>query len=403
MKSRSLVTRGAALSLALTAAVTCAVPAQASPGTRGLDALADQTVRAGAPGIAVRVSGPGSSVDIARQAAWTRADHRLSADDQFRMASNTKTMVGTVALQLVAEHRLSLDDKVEKWLPGLVSNGGAITVRMLLNHTSGLPDYIYAPEALLSITGQVPRSWQPKELLALVAGEPPLAPPGASYSYSTTNYIAAGLILERAGRRSLPDLLTERIFRPLGLRDTYFATDGTSRDGDRLAHGYEPDREHVGPLLPPGTPDSIFFVGPQRPGHVDVTNHDQSWLWAAGGVVSTPADWERFLKALLSGKLLPPAQLAQMRTTVEEPGSEGTARYGLGLEQYLSPCGPVWGHTGGDPGYGSQNYVDDSGRSAVTVVTTTLFGTHEPTLAAADHKMVDGAICAMLRKPIPAG
>src|SRR5689334_8872318 len=227
MKSRSLVTRGAALTLALTAAVTCAVPAQASPGTRGLDALGDQTVRAGPPGVAVRVSGPGPSVEIARQAAWTRADHRLSADDQFRMASNTKTMVGTVALQLVAEHRLSLDDKVEKWLPGLVPNGGAITVRMLLNHTSGLPDYIYVPEALLSITGQVPRSWKPEELLALVAGEPPLAPPGASYSYSNTNYIAAGLILERAGRRSLPDLLNERIFRPLGLRDTYFATDGT--------------------------------------------------------------------------------------------------------------------------------------------------------------------------------
>jgi CubicO group peptidase (beta-lactamase class C family) len=256
-------------------------PAAASTGdTAELARLAQADVDAGAPGVAIRVDdGSHRPVSIAEQAAWTRADHRLSADDQFRMGSNTKTMVATVALQLVAERRLRLSDPVDKWLPGAVVNGRTITVRMLLNHTSGLPDYFFDlsrgrfdPDVLDAVTGKVQRAWTPQQLLAVARKYPVLFAPGTSYEYSNTNYIALGLILERVTGESVTRLLQSRILGPLGLHDSYLASDGRSRDGDRLAHGYEPDAAHIDALLAQfGTPPGTRFYGPARPGHVDVT------------------------------------------------------------------------------------------------------------------------------------
>jgi D-alanyl-D-alanine carboxypeptidase len=375
-----------------------------------LMALAESDVRAGAPGVIVRIQdGDNRPMTVARQAAWTRADHGLSADDEFRMGSNTKTMVATVALQLVAERRLSLTDPVHKWLPGLVANDRAITVRMLLGHTSGLPDYSielnkgrFDPDVLRSITGQDRKVWTPRQLLAVAAKYPVNFAPGAQYSYSNTNYVALGLILERITGHSVADLLRDRILRPLRLHRTYLATSGRSRDGDRLAHGYEPDAAHLAPLLRQfGAPADTAFAGPVSHEHVDVTGISPSWAWTAGAMVSTPHDWAIFLKALLSGRLVPARELAEMRTTVEDPDSQGTMRYGLGLMQYTSPCGPVWGHTGGVPGFGSQNYTDAAGRRTVTVVTVSQFGTKFPEVQAADQKVVDAAVCAMLGKPAP--
>ncbi|WP_436533984.1 serine hydrolase domain-containing protein [Actinoplanes sp. HUAS TT8] len=379
-------------------------PATAAPRT-SLAALADQDVAAGAPGVIVRLDdGRGRVTTVARQAPWTRADHRLTADDQFRMGSNTKTMVATLLLQLVAEQRIGLTDTVDKWLPGAVANGDTITVRMLLNHTSGLPDYSieydkqrYDPEVLPTITGQRRHTWTPGELLGVAAKYPVNFAPGARFSYSNTNYIALGMILERVTGDSLADLLRDRIFRPLGLTGTYLAADG--RFGDRLAHGYEPDAAHLAPLLEAfGAPAGTAFIGPNRHEHVDVTGISPSWAWAAGAIVSTPRDWERFLGALLSGRLLPAAQLAEMRSTVEDPA--GSGRYGLGLMEYTNSCGTVWGHTGGIPGYASQNYTDATGRRTVTVVTISQFGTKFPEVQAADQKLVDAAVCTMLGRPI---
>jgi D-alanyl-D-alanine carboxypeptidase len=384
----------------------------ARPSTQDqLSVLAEREVQAGAPGVIITVDdGRGRPVTIARQAAWTRQDHRLSTDDEFRMGSNTKTMVATLVLQLVAQRRLSLTDTVGKWLPGLVANDDRITVRMLLNHTSGLPDYFaeydkgrFDPDVLYSLTGQRPRAWTPRQLLAVAARYPVNFEPGTRYSYSNTNYIALGLILQRVTGDSLDHLLRDRIIRPLGLTHTYLATDGRSRDGDRLAHGYEPDAGHFGPLLAQfGAPADAAFVGPPRPENVDVTNLSPSWGWAAGAMVSTPGDWDRFLRALLSGRLLPAAQLAQMRTTVEDPTSAGAFRYGLGLMRYTNACGSVWGHTGGIPGYASQNYTDASGRRSVTVISTSQFGTKFQAVADAELKVVDAAVCTMLGAPIPA-
>ncbi|APU15324.1 serine hydrolase domain-containing protein [Actinoalloteichus fjordicus] len=379
-----------------------APPASPTPGT-ALTTLLDDAVAAGVPGVVVRVDdGVREPIELARQADWTIADHRLTVHDQFRMGSNTKTMIGVLVLQLVAEQRLSLEDSIEKWLPGAVPNGNEITLRMLLNHTSGLADYIYAPEVLALITGQSTTPLPPARLLEMGVSLPALSPPGTRHAYSNTNYVALGMVLEDVSGETMESLFQQRILDPLELSDTYLATDGESRDGDLLADGYEPDAEHLAPLLPPGTPEGVAFAGESRNGHVTVTSIDPSWAWAAGAVVSTPQDWQRFLRALLSGEVLPPAQLAEMKDTVVEiPDDPASARYGLGLEQYQSPCGPVWGHTGGIPGYSSANYVDEAGTRSVTVVTTTQFGLLEAELGAADQAVIDGAVCTMLGETLP--
>jgi D-alanyl-D-alanine carboxypeptidase len=365
--------------------------------------LARVAVRAGAPGIVVRASdGRGRVITIARQARWTRADGILRPGDEFRMGSNTKTMIATIVLQEVARGKLKLTDPVSKWLPGLIPDGHAITLRMLLNHTSGLFNYIDNPAVLRAFTGQSRRRWTPQELLAAGVKYPPLFRPGARYSYSNTNYVALGLVLERVTGKSLPELIEQRITGPLHLEHTYLAS-GTprSRAWD-LAAGYEPDAARVRKVLPPGTPRWAHFVGPRRGDWVDTTWVNSTTEWAAGGMISTAGDWARFQSALLSGRLLPPAQLKEMRTTVaENPADPRGDRYGLGIERVVTPCGDVWGHDGQAPGYSSWDFADASGRRTVSVFTTTIFGLKtSPKAGAAVGRLLDDAVCVMLGKPL---
>ena len=374
------------------------------PGAARLSALAQHVVDAGAPGVIVRVDdGHGPAIEIARQAAWSRADHTLAASDRFRMGSNTKTMTATVILQLVAEHRLRLTDPVEKWLPGLVPDGDAITVRMLLNHTSGLFNYTFDADVLKAFTGQDTRIWTPRELLAAGVRHDPMFAPGSSYAYSNTNYVALGLVAEKVTGRTMGDLIQQRIARPLHLKNTYLVTGTDTAKSPALAHGYEPDADHIGPLLPPGVPAGTAFAGPARPaGYVDTTWINPSTEWAAGGMVSTAQDWARFDSALMSGKLLPAAQLKAMRVTVAEEAEFPNRRYGLGLEQVVTPCGTVWGHSGQVPGYSSEAYTDAAGRRTVSVLTASIFGLAGPEAGPANQALVNAAVCTMLGKPIPA-
>jgi D-alanyl-D-alanine carboxypeptidase len=390
---------------------TAAASASATPTGPGaaqtgyLAKLAQQDVDAGAPGVIVRVNdGNGHVIKIVRQATATEVDHRLSPDDEFRMGSNTKTMVATLILQQVAEHRMTLDDPIEKWLPGQIPNGQNITLRMLLNHTSGLFNYVNDPAVLKSFTGQDDRNWTPQQLLAVAAKYPPGSAPGAEFSYSNTNYVALGLALEKATGQSVADLVQQRIAGPLHLKHTYLSVGSSLPDhSDRaLAHGYEPDAADLAPLLPPGVPEGTAFAGPARGNLVDTTWINSSSEWAAGGMISTTADWARFDSALLSGKLLPPAQLNEMRTTIpEDPSAPNGDGYGLGLIKVVTPCGTVWGHDGQLGGYNSVAYTDSTGRRTVDVFTSTVYGLAAPKLGAANQTLIEGAICTMLQKPVP--
>jgi D-alanyl-D-alanine carboxypeptidase len=209
------------------------------------------------------------------------------------------------------------------------------------------------------------------------------------------------MVLEKVTGKDLGDLIEQRIVRPLNLKHTYLAN-GDSRDS-RLTHGYEPDAAHLAPLLPPGVPAGSTFAGPIRAGHVDATRINPSTMWAAGAVVSTAGDWARFDTALLSGRLLPKAQLNQMRTTVpEDPKLPKGNGYGLGLRKVVFSCGTVWGHDGQAPGYSSETYTDSTGRRTVSVLTTTIFGIAAAKPAAAQRALVDAAVCVMLGRSIPA-
>ncbi|MFI9330270.1 serine hydrolase domain-containing protein [Kitasatospora sp. NPDC052868] len=399
------------------AAVAIAAPAPATAAARtapaaavdGVEAqraqlarLAKALVAAGAPGVIVRVDdGRGLPVEVVEQAPWAERDGRLAVGDEFRMGSNTKTMMAVLVLMLAAEHRLDLDDPVERWLPGKVPNGGAITLRMLLNHTSGLFDYTGDSGLLASILGTDPRRWTSLDLLALGVRHEPLFAPGTRWSYSNTNYAAVGAVLEQVTGQSAADLLRDRIARPLGLRHTYLATDSTWRG--RHARGYEPDQAH----MPTGVPAEYRAVaGPQHDGRVDVSGNDPGWGGAAGAVVSTAQDWARFLTALMSGRLLPAAQLAQMRTTVpmdpenpvNGPGS------GLGIETGSTPCGTIWAHDGGITGYSSSNITDVTGRRTATVLVPTEFVYEfeaDEGILAADQALKTAVICTMFGKAVP--
>ncbi|MER5321551.1 serine hydrolase domain-containing protein [Streptosporangium roseum] len=411
LRTRTLAASALAVSLVVAASFPAAAasapsaPSAAWSGTEAqraqLQQLARKLVEAGAPGVIVRVDdGRGRPVEIAEQATWTRRGHLLKTGDEFRMGSNTKTMVATLVLQLVAEGELALTDPVEKWLPGKVPNGKAITLRMLLNHTSGLSDYTRDATVRSAMLGKDRRRWTSAKLLAVGVKHDPLFAPGAKWSYSNTGYAAIGAVLERVTGTGLAELVRDRIARPLNLKHTYYATDATWRGPH--AHGYELDAAH----MPPGVPAEFRHVaGTRHHGHVDVSDNDPGWGGAAGAVVSTTQDWSRFSTALMSGKLLPAAQMAQMRTTVpvdaRQPDGPG---YGLGIQTGATPCGTFWGHDGGMPGYLTTNLTDRTGSRTATVLISTEFWAEfeaDPKIAKAAQALQTAVTCTMFGKPVP--
>ncbi|AEV89078.1 beta-lactamase [Actinoplanes sp. SE50] len=297
----------------------------------------------------------------------TATGRPVPADGQVRLGSNTKTFVAVVVLQLVAEHRVRLDDPVERYLPGLL-HGRRVTVRQILQHTSGLANYTeYLALDDLSLRY---RHFAPRELLDLALAHPDTFPAGTSWAYSNTNYIVAGLLVEKVTGRPLAEQITRRVIRRAGLRHTYFPADGETGIRERHPQGYLT------------LADGQLF---------DITDLDPSWGWAAGQMVGTPSDLNTFFSALIHGRLLPDAQLAEMEKTVPAELWPG-ARYGLGLVSFPLSCGGVaWGHGGDIPGYETRTGVTMDGRAA-TVAVTTMPATEQA--AAAVLGTVDDALCA---------
>ncbi|MBO1416272.1 serine hydrolase [Streptomyces sp. FH025] len=258
------------------------------------------------------------------------------ADGRFRIASTTKSFVSTVTLQLVDEGRLRLDDPIEHYLPDVIPNGGAITVRQLLNHTSGLYNYLDDPHVRSNTeagnrefltTGRWIQ-YTPQQLLAISTAKPPYFAPGQGWHYSNTNYIVVGMLIQQVTGRSWREEVESRIIQPLGLHHTTLPTDTTAIPGPH-AHGY--------------------FKFPEGPG--DVTRLSPTIADAAGAGISTTDDLALFHAALFGGRLLSPAQLTEMTTTVPIPDAPDHAEYGLGVVRYDLSCGQFWGHPGEIPGY----------------------------------------------------
>ncbi|WP_422774564.1 serine hydrolase domain-containing protein [Plantactinospora sp. WMMC1484] len=269
----------------------------------------------------------------------------MRPDLLHRVGSITKTFVATALLQLVAERRLVLDAPLRRYLPRLAPDG--VTVRMLLDHTSGINDYDHVIFGTVeSIEKYQHTTIRPRELVEIGLGQEPTNPPGARHSYSNTNYILAGLLLERITGRPATVEVRRRVLRPLGLWRSYFPGTDPTIDGPHSA-GYVP---WVGGTLQ------------------DFSVYNMSWAWTAGALVSTTTDLNRFFRALLGGRLLRPAELAQMRRTVPADPSvpEGTG-YGLGLLSLPLPGGLVWGHDGVVLGHHTMSLHSPDGRRQVTV------------------------------------
>ncbi|MGX7672229.1 serine hydrolase domain-containing protein [Plantactinospora sp. DSM 117369] len=297
-------------------------------------------------------------------------DAPVPRDGYFRMGSNTKTFAAVLVLQLVGEGRLRLDDTVDRWLPGVVAGNGndgrRITVRQLLQHTSGLYNYTRDLPGLSSAEGYARHRfdhYEPEELVALAMAHPPMFAPGTSWDYSNTNYILAGMLIERVTGRSWAAELRDRILRPLRLTETSTPGDRAHLPGPH-ARGYQ-QWEPGGPLD-------------------DTTLFNTTMAYTAGDLVSTPSDLVRFWQALQQGRLLAPAQLAEMRRTVLAetfqdflPG----ARYGLGIMWAPNACGGYWSHGGDVPGMSTVNGVTTDGRRAIVLSLTTQLAGDEAALA----------------------
>jgi D-alanyl-D-alanine carboxypeptidase len=303
-------------------------------------------VRAGAPGSLAVVRTPAGVCHFAFGLGNRRPKTGMRATDRFRIGSLTKTFVATVVLELVGEGRLSLDDSVERWLPGLVPNGGRITVRELLNHTSGLFDFTDDKTWVSRVIANPARDWPPRDLVAVATAHPPMFAPGTGWWYSNTNYILAGLVVEQVTGTTLERQLRQRIFEPLELEATSLPT-AREIEGAH-AHGY------VGfatvPSLKAGTYlDATSLVSP-------------SIAWGAGGIISNAGDVTTFYATLLHGRLLRPDLLTEMKSMV------GPGEYGLGLWFLHSRCGAAYGHFGDTPGYRNEVIASPDGRRAVDVM-----------------------------------
>lgn len=342
--------------LALTAPVAATAPAGAAErcalaGTaRAVQAL---TRDHGIVGAAIDVRGPGCGRwTAASGVADLRSGRLMPVDERIRIGSTTKTFTATVVLQLVGEGRVELDAPIERYLPGVVHGNGydgrRITVRQLLQHTSGLPDHVDAldwdhPETFRW------RTFTPLELVRLALTQPP---PPAEWAYSTTNAVLAGMLVERVTGRSVETEVTRRIIAPLGLRDTYWPGRETGIRGPH-PRGYW--------MAPDGGADKV-----------DVTRFTMSFGGAGGALVSTLDDEQRFFAALFHGRLLRPAQLTEMMRTVPADPDRTWEGAQAGLGVFASPlpeCGGVfWGHGGTTPGFKSFGGTTADGRQAQLVI-----------------------------------
>ncbi len=356
----SVRTKHAALVAGTAVALSVALVAPAvAAGTAGADHGAtrkaiEAAVAAGVPGVTVTAKDAKGTWSATAGVGNLRTGKPRSADDRYRVGSITKTFVATVLLQLEAEGRLSLDDTVDRWLPGVVEgnghDGSRVTLRQLLNHTSGIFNYTADDDFVRTYflkEGFFEHRYDtrtPEELVAVAMAHEPDFEPGTSWNYSNTNYVLAGMVIEKVTGRPYGTEIRERLVKPLKLT-------ATSVPGTRVTV--------PGPSSRAYSKLAETVTGPTY----DVTRLNPSLAYAAGEMISDSKDLNRFYTALLRGKVLPREQLNEMTTTI--PVDEAHS-YGLGLMRTELSCGVgVWGHGGGIHGSLSEALTTKDGRHSL--------------------------------------
>jgi D-alanyl-D-alanine carboxypeptidase len=361
------------VALCFAASAAAAGPAEVK---RGLDRLVG--AKGGPPGAIATIYRDGRMTVLRAGRANVKRRGAPRPTDHMRIASVAKAFSGAVALNLVRDGRLGLDDTIAQRLGGMPAVWGSVTVRQMLNHTSGLPDYTKS-KGFIRQAETDPRGFvSPLKVIGWVRADPLEFVPGSRYEYSNTDNIVVGLIVEAVTGQSYGQALEQIVFGPAKLNQTSFPT--------KLAlprpfiHGYvvEPGEAPI---------DVSTFLSP-------------SGAWASGAIVSTPRDLNAFIRSYLGLKFFSAAQQQEQMRFVpggeSSPPGPGKNSAGLALFRYQTKCGTVYGHTGNFPGYVQWAAATADGTRAVT----TSLNIPAPTgkLLKQLRRVQTAAVCALLAK-----
>jgi D-alanyl-D-alanine carboxypeptidase len=366
---------------ALCCALTATAPAHAEqPGKdQRLQRLLDGLVRraGGPPGAIAVLRIDGRTVVVRAGDGNVRTGQPPRIDDHMRVASVAKTFSGAVALSLVSCGRLSLDDTIAKRLPDLPARWGKVTLRQLLQHTSGLPDYSRSPAFVGILLKDPHHRFDSRHLLDFVADKPLAFAPGTRYAYSNSDNIAVALMAEAATHERYETLLKQLVYTPLGL------------DATSLPSGFGLPRPYLhGYSLTPTGPEDVS------------TQFGNSGVWASGGIVSTPRELSLFIGAYAGGRLIAPWVRRQQLTFVDgssEPPGPGRNEAGLAIFRYTTRCGVVYGHSGNTAGYTQLAVGTPDGRRSMTFsVNAQITPTTAPAAFAELRAVEEDFTCALL-------
>jgi D-alanyl-D-alanine carboxypeptidase len=362
------------LPLLAPAAGWAATPTTDAAVQRGLEQLV--AAKGGPPGAIATLYRDGRTTVLRAGRADVKRRGAPIATQHMRIASIAKAFSGAVALHLVQEGRLGLDDTIGQRLPGLPAAWASVTIRQMLNHTSGLPDYTKSSAFAKQATNDPHGYVSPMRIIDWVRKDGLVFTPGSRYEYSNTDNIVVGLMAQAVTGTPYPTLLKDIVFDPAGLTQTTFPTRRITLPAPFI-HGY---------VVSPGAKpqDVTTFLSP-------------SGAWASGAIVSTPTDLSAFIRADLGLKFFGAAEQQQQMTFVKgssSPPGPGTNAAGLALFRYTTPCGVVYGHTGNFPGYVQWAAATADGTRSVT----TTLNIPAPTGALLRRlRAVQGtAVCALL-------
>ncbi|MFJ8584760.1 serine hydrolase domain-containing protein [Streptomyces sp. NPDC093595] len=406
MKIRTVLCASVA-ALSVCAGTTAAAPAPGRTGTdpvvgsagpsAGLDPAAlesamDGVHHAGVPGVFAEVRDGGTTWRGAAGVADVGTGRPVGPDMRQRIGSVTKTFTAAAVMQQVEQGRIELDAPIGRYLPRLVpgERGRKITVRMLLNHTSGLPDYL--PYAFPSLRGFPSgpdvssrslddnrfRRFRPAELVEMGLAAPPAGEPGGPTGvYSNTNYLLLGLLLERVTGTTAEEYITRNVIRRAGLRHTSFPT------GPRIKGPHPKMYEALHGLVSPPRDYSVY---------------DPSWTWTGAALVSTMEDLNRFYGMLLDGRIVDRSSLEQMQRTLPVRALDGsTIEYGLGLHKVdLGACGTFWGHDGSVWGAGTVSLTRADGERRMSVAVNLQRWNRMDSSGTPQHHPIDDALLTLL-------
>ena len=323
------------------------------------------------PGAVVLLRTPQGEFTVSYGTTLLGATSPPGVDTHFRIASNTKTMTAAVIVLLAQEGKLSLDDPVSKYVSG-VPDGDKITIAELLNMRSGLYTYDDDPEFWSVLERDPTKIWTPAEVLAIAFTHPPYFPPGTDFHYSNTNYALLGLIAEKIEGKPLAQIMHDRLFGPLGLKDTMLPATGSNTIPDPYSHGYLYGgcsfRNLTDKPYPPDIQAAVR-AGTLKPD--DCTGQNSSYASAAGGAISTANDLAIWIKALVGGKVLNADYQRHWLDSLqpEDPSKPEGQKYGYGISQISWGPNTIYFHGGEMPGFNSKISYDPTNKLTLIIWT----------------------------------